>query len=125
MVINVLALSRIWYVAALIHVPQWVVWEINSFIFPFFSKDKRDLVKRSIAVQPTSSGGFSLTSIQFKFWALHVQWIRRFMLQVSRSYFFVFYCRDLFNMTPNHLLASPHHVDASLLPPFYKALLEA
>ena len=72
-VINALTLSRIWYVAALIHVPQWAVREIIALIFPFFWHGKRDLVKRSIVIQPTSSFCFSLVSVQYKIWALHVQ----------------------------------------------------
>ena len=62
-VINALTLSRIWYVAALIDVQQWAVREINALTFLFFWNGKRDLVKRSIVIQPTSSGGFYLVSI--------------------------------------------------------------
>ena len=36
LVINVLALARIWYVASLIHVPSTVIKEINSLAFKFF-----------------------------------------------------------------------------------------
>ena len=33
LVINALALSRVWYVASLIHVPRWVSVELNTLIF--------------------------------------------------------------------------------------------
>ena len=36
LVINALALSRVWYVASLIHVPRWVGTELNTLIFKFF-----------------------------------------------------------------------------------------
>ena len=36
LVINALALSRVWYVASLIHVPRWVIAELNTLIFKFF-----------------------------------------------------------------------------------------
>ena len=34
--INPLALSRVWYVASLVHVPAWVEKELSRFIFSFF-----------------------------------------------------------------------------------------
>ena len=36
LVINALALSRVWYVAPLIHVSRWVGVELNTLIFKFF-----------------------------------------------------------------------------------------
>ena len=33
LVLNALALSRIWYVASLVHMPVWVLRELNSLIF--------------------------------------------------------------------------------------------
>ena len=45
-VINMLALSRLWYVASLIPTPQWVISRLNTLIFSFFWKGKRDLVDR-------------------------------------------------------------------------------
>ena len=36
LVINALALSRIWYVASLIPVPPWVISELNVLVFKFF-----------------------------------------------------------------------------------------
>ena len=36
LVINALVLSRVWYVASLIHVPRWVGVELNSLVLSFF-----------------------------------------------------------------------------------------
>ena len=36
LVVNALALSRVWYVASLLHVPRLVISELNSLIFKFF-----------------------------------------------------------------------------------------
>ena len=44
LVINALALSRVWYVASLIHVPRGVSVQLNTSIFKFFWSGKRDLV---------------------------------------------------------------------------------
>ena len=36
LVINALALSRVWYVASLIHTPPWVLGELLKLLFSFF-----------------------------------------------------------------------------------------
>jgi len=46
-VINALALSRIWYMASLVHMPDWVLREINTLIFKFFWKGKGDFIGMS------------------------------------------------------------------------------
>ena len=65
LVINALALFRVWYVASLIHMPAWVFKELNTLAFNFFWKGKRDLVSRSVVVQPTLFGGFSVVNVKF------------------------------------------------------------
>lgn len=60
LVINTLALARVWYVTSLIHVPTWVINEINSLVFKFFWSGKRDLVAQHVVVQLFSQGFFFL-----------------------------------------------------------------
>ena len=62
---NSLALSRVWYVASLVHMPAWV------FFLVFFWSGKRDLVARKVLIHPEESGGFSVVSIDFKVEALY------------------------------------------------------
>lgn len=76
--INTLALSRIWYVVSLIHMPLWVLKELLILIFKFFWSGKRDLVSPSVVVQPSLLCGFSVVDIKFKVWSLLAQWVRRF-----------------------------------------------
>ena len=40
LVINALALSRIWYVASVVHMPSWVLREVNHSVFQFFYNGK-------------------------------------------------------------------------------------
>ena len=83
LVINALALFRVWYVASLIHVPRWVGTELNTLIFKFFWGGRRDLVARRVVVQPFCLGGFSVVDFQCKVSALHVQWVCRFVSSPS------------------------------------------
>ena len=78
--INALALSRVWYVASLIHMPGWVHSELSKLIFEFFWKGKPDLVARVVVTQPTAAGGFSVVDIKSKVFSLLVQWVSTFLM---------------------------------------------
>ena len=67
LLIGSLALSRIWNVASLIHIPLWIHAELARLIFPFFRKGKPDLVAREAVTQPPTAGGFSVVDIKLKF----------------------------------------------------------
>ena len=78
LVVNALALARVWYVASLIHMPPWVLKELATLVFNFFWRGKRELVARSCVVQPSLFGGFSVIDVKLKVQSLVVQWIKRF-----------------------------------------------
>lgn len=125
LVINVLGLSRIWYLASVVPVPDWVVCELNSLVFKFFWKGKVDLVARSVVVQPCCAGGFGVVSIRLKVHALLVQWVRRLLVSSSGwVLFFRFHCRACFGLFPWDVLSGPAPFDPGGLPPFYRDLLQ-
>ena len=126
LVINALALSRVWYMASLIHVPRWVSAEINSLMFNFFWGGKRDLVARRVVVQHFSLGGFNVVDFQLKVSALHVQWVRCFVVSPSSWVsFMVFWFSSVLNAPPHVVFCSPSASPISRLPPFYVSLLSA
>ena len=51
LVINALALSRIWYVASLVYIPSRTLHELCSLVLNFFWSGKKDLVSRTVVVQ--------------------------------------------------------------------------
>ena len=112
--------------ASIFGVPAWLVRELNILAFGFFWKGKRELVARRVVVQAPCFGGFSVVSVQFKVWALLVQWVRRF---VSGSpcwvRFFEYHTRVCFGCTPLDVLSRPATFDPGGLPPFYRDLLLA
>ena len=72
LVINALALSRIWYVASLVHMPPWVLGELNSIIFKFSWSVKRDLVARNVVIHNHDVGGLTWSPLLLKsmlFWS--------------------------------------------------------
>ena len=109
LVINALALSRIWYVACLVHMPPWILRMLNSLIFDFFWKTKCELVSRAVVVQPPSLCGFSVVNVKLKVLSLLSQWVRRFAANPSgwtlpMTYWFL----SCFGTSPSVVLARPH-----------------
>ena len=126
LVINALTLSRVWYVASLIHMPAWVCKELSLLAFSFFWSGKRELVSRSAVTQSAVFGGFSVVDVRYKVNALLGQWVRRFVSSpsgwcVSLSSCFV----SRFGVSPFDVFSRPFSFDSRVLPPFYKSLLLA
>ena len=59
-IVNMLALPRIWYVESLVHIPPWVLTQLNQLVFHFFWSGKRDLVARKVMYQLREAGDFSV-----------------------------------------------------------------
>ena len=126
LVVNALALSRVWYVASLVHMPPWVLKELSSLAFSFFWSGKRDLVSRSVVVQSSLFGGFSVVDVKLKVWALLGQWVRRFASSSSGWVSFMsFWFNFHFGASPLDVLSWPYSYDPRVLPPFYRSLLLA
>ena len=126
LVINALVLSRVWYVASLIHVPRWVGVELNSLVFKFFWAGKRDLVARRVVVQPRSLGGFAVVDFFSKVSALHVQWVRRFIVSPSSWVrFMVFWFSSVLGAPPHAVFSAPGTFALRGLPPFYRSLVSS
>lgn len=126
LVCNALALSRVWYVASLVHMPPWVLKELNSIVFDFFWSGKRDLVARKIVVQPREFGGHNVVSIRYKVDALLVQWVRRFSTSPNTWVaLLTFWFFDRFGVGPGQVFSSPVSFASDVLPPFYAGLLKA
>ena len=126
LVINALALSRIWYVASIVFLPSWAHAELTTLIFNFFWSRKRDLVSRKVLFHPCFSGGFSVVSIEFKVQSLLVQWVKR--LSVSPNgwvYLLTYWLLDRFGASPTDVFSDPHGFPTSRLPPFYSSVLES
>ena len=126
LVINALALSRVWYVASLVHMPAWVAKELASLAFSFFWSGKRELVSRSVVSQSSLFGGFSVVSVQYKVWALLGQWVRRFASSSAGWSSLMSFCFvSSFGVLPSVVFSSPFCYDPRVLPPFYSSLLLA
>ena len=126
LVINALVLSRVWYVASLIHVPRWIGVELNYLVFKFFWGGKRDLVGRRVVVQLRSLGGFAVVDFFSKVSALHVQWVRRFIVSPpSRVSFMVFWFSSVLGSPPHVVFSAPGTFALGGLPPSCRSLFSS
>ena len=126
LVVNALALSWVWYVASLVHMPAWVAKELSSLAFSFFWSGKQELVSRSVMCQSSLFCGFSVVSVQFKMWALLGQWVRRFASSSAGwSSLMSFWFVSSFGVLPSVVFSRPFSFDPRVLPPFYSSLLLA
>ena len=126
LIINALALSKIWYVASLIHMPLWVLKELNSLVFDFFWRTKRELVARAVVVQPFLQGGFAVVDTKLKVWSLLAQWVKRQVSSTSPWTSLMAYWFSLhFNASALDVFSRPFSFNPRVLPPFYSSLLLA
>ena len=115
LVINALALSRVWYVASLLHMPAWVEKELSRLVFSFFWSCKRELVSRSTVVQLHLFGGFSVVNVKFKVFALLGQWVKRFASSPSGwSSFMSFWFSSSFGVPLATVLSGPFSFDPGI-----------
>lgn len=105
---NALALSRVWYVASLIHMPGWVEKELPRLVFSFSWSGKRELVSRSTVVQSHIFGGFSVVNVKFK---------------VYVSSLMSLWFTSSFGVSPVTMFSRPFSFDPGVLPLFYSSLL--
>ena len=106
--------------------PAWVLSKLCSLVFTFFWSGKRDLVSRSVVVQPTFLGGFAVVDIKLKVMSLFVQWVRRLVSSSSSWLCFLdYWFRHHFISSIAHVFSHPYSFDPKVLPPFYRSLLYA
>ena len=112
--------------ASLVLMPDWALHEINTLIFKFFWKGKRDLVARTVACQPFLFRGFSVVSIKFKVWALHVEWARHLLTCLTWwAHFSYYYFWVRRGASPLDVLSRPADFDSSTLSRIYRSFLSA
>ena len=126
LVLNVLALSKIWYVGSLVVMPPWTKLQLDKLVYDFLWSGKPDLVSREVIVQTRERGGLALVAIEKKIQALIVQWVKRFKCSPSGWVsLLTFWCLDRFGVPPHSVFTSPSYFRLEALPPFYQSIFNA
>ena len=88
-IINTLALSKLYYSAAILkYPPNDVIKKINTVIYGFIWQ-KRDRIKRNTLIGKIDKGGIGIVDIESKFKALKAAWIPRIMFKKNTVNLFV------------------------------------
>lgn len=100
LVANALAHSGLWYLAKVLPLPDSLFSTINKLLYKFFWSNKKELVNRTTTYLDKLSGGFGVVDVRLKVWALHVQWIKRFILSPNKwDTLFTYYVQRCFGTT--------------------------
>lgn len=129
-VINSLALSKLWYLATNAVIPDKVIQPINQIIFRFVWNKKREWLARTSVTQPPRQGGLGVVDIAKKQLSLHFLWVKRFIQdpQAPWSTFFHQYLTRAFPGRSIHeilLLPHPPKYAMDALPHFYRSVMTA
>ena len=88
-IINTLALSKLYYSAAILkYPPNDVIKKINTVIYGFIWQ-KRDRIKRNTLIGKIDKGGIGIVDKESKFKALKAAWIPRIMFKKNTVNLFV------------------------------------
>ena len=122
LIVNALALSRVWYIGSLISMPDLVASELNTLVFSFFWSGKLDLVATNVVHRSTRQGGFGVVSVRYKVCALLAQWVRRYATALNVwAHMMTFWLFDRFGVDTQTVIATPSLflLVASRFPAFY------
>ena len=76
-VINILAAACLWYHAFVYHIPQWAIKKLKEALWTFLWGNKKDPVRRDIAVLPFDMGGLRIVDLEKKSQAIKMSWIAK------------------------------------------------
>ena len=125
-----LGISQLVHPLSTLDFPTQLVQAVNSSIFKFIWKNRRDKIKRKIMVQDYNKGGLRAPSIETMAKSLKLAWISRFLQSIPTR------DDELWKVIPNHFLDKygglnfllrcnydKNFLDKMCLPHFYKWIL--
>ena len=77
-IIKTLGISEFLYIASLINVPEWVINTVESAIYGFVWKGKKDRIKRTVLINNFRSGDLNMVDIRSKIASLKANVVKRF-----------------------------------------------
>ena len=121
-----LGVSQLVYAASMLTVPSLVIKNVQTELFSFLRKNKKDKIKRTVMYQPLSEGGLNFVNFSAVVKSLPLAWISRLLSSTTDSwkaipnYYFNTYGGLKFLLKCNYNAASINNG----LPTFYRELLQ-
>ena len=121
-----LGVSQLVYAASMLTVPSLVIKNVQTELFSFLWKNKKDKIKRTVMYQPLLEGGLNFVNFSAVVKSLRLAWISRLLSSTTDSwkaipnYYFNTYGGLKFLLKCNYNAASINNG----LPTFYRELLQ-
>ena len=129
-VINSLVVSRLVYLATVLHIPEWVISTVRRILMDFMWRGKTPLISYKSLILPVNKGGLQLCDMANKRDALRIKYASKLMnpdvnlkLKTSMLYFLNHY--EHMNLGLNIFHTVIHEKSLSGIPMFYQELLLA
>ena len=78
-IINQLILSKIWFLAQVIPVPQKVITDLEGLVLDFLWGGRQTRVRKQVLYLPIKQGGLGLIDITTKIQSLHLRWVGKLL----------------------------------------------
>ena len=79
LIVKTLAISKFVYLASVIHIPEWVIKNVEKEIYNFIWKGKQDKVKRKVLINKVEKGGLGMVDFRSTIHTAKVMWVKRFL----------------------------------------------
>ena len=121
-----LGVSQLVYAASLLSVPNAVIKIVQTQLFSFLWKNKKDKIKRAVVYQPLAEGGLNFINFATMVKSLRLAWISRLLGDTDDSWKVIpnFYFPDYGGL--QFLLKCNYNTESinTCLPNFYRELLQ-
>ena len=124
--INSIALAKIWYIASSVVIPKSVIEKINKIIFKFLWGNRHECINRKSMMLHKQLGGVGIIDVQKKIEALRLSHIKSLLVsdhckwKALAVYWFGFHLRNQEPVFGSNLI--PH---SDFKPPFYVELFKS
>ena len=79
LIVKTLGLSQFSFLASVLHIPEDVIQKVNTLIYQYIWKGKRDKIKRDIMIQDFQNGGYRMVDLKMIVESAQLDWIKRFL----------------------------------------------
>ena len=81
-----LGVSQLVYTASMLPVPTTIIKNVQSELFSFLWKNKKDKIKRAVIYQPPKEGGLHFVNLATMVKSLRLAWINKFLSDTNASW---------------------------------------
>ena len=86
LIIKTFGLSQLAHVASVLHVPEFVIKEIEDLIYTFLWNGKQHKVKKKVIIQSYEDGGCKMVDVHEFFKVQKIKWVQKALKTTNRTW---------------------------------------